>query len=1063
MSGLVPQNVEIRLGKRDGKTSPMLATPGTITRAENVVMDSTGELRRRPGGSIASTLSSNNGAVKLCKLNNALIVVKNFTASGGTETSISPGAAFAFRGFLANRYSLSNVTSASGNGDQRSHDFVRAGGLDWHVWEDYGVFGVAANAAAIRYSVYDTTTRQAVVFNGTITGATATPFPCRPSIYAVGTDIIVVYATVTVTATGETTPGTLVARKIAQSAPTSVGAAVTVDTFFSGVDINGLGCAYDGQVLTGSSTILALTYKVPGAVSGSRVRIREWNCSTMATSTTSNGADIATTVNGDIGDTALGFLTHTHSDSKYYVGSVASVTGARAAIGLHFCSTATSGVVTDVTMFTTPGSEGYRAVTGWVDTSLTASVLGEQRAGGPAWPTPTTGGATAATRGLRLTTRTSGGVVTSNLVNWTGFGIGSKPWLTSKGDWYMLVTYTSQIDPTYFVVRAPASALPTIIARFFPGSAGLLDADALETGTNARVYRPARGNRVPSATLTGNAATIPVYRMGANSSVQSPQREAYIVTLQPTAVSADPVNVCDALMLADSHPVMYDGQTADAASSILGCELGFHVSPEPIRFSGTGRSTVGGNTLTLTARYQYAYCFSWKDAAGRFHVSAPSPVQEFTLSGTENTITLDLVRYPATSRVNGSVQLLVFRSDANPGTNAPLYFRASIPNVITGSFPDPTVQYVDGNGAFSSTGEQLYTMNGAVLENAPWPNISEAVTWKNRVIALLQENNQAWCFSKLVKDGYGLEFNDDFQGVIDDSYGRLYGLAPLGERLLFFKENAVYFIGGSGPGDDGNGTFDDPLRIDGIPGCNNPRSILTTPLGVFYQSTDQNIWLITFGLESKFIGRPIADVTSVAGNITAALHEPEQQHARFYNSVTGNTVVYDLVNDFWMTYTGQQVVSAIMYNGAAHYLTTTPRVLKEETLAGGVFQENGVAYQGVIELAWLALAQLNGYVRTWVVTLLGRLFGVNTLTLEMVADYGTAITSRALASSAVQTAHGYRIEAPVPMQMQQNTSVKLLIKDDSPNTAGWGIDGITLQCGFAPGRRPRLPAAHRAT
>jgi hypothetical protein len=1071
MSGLRPENVQVLLGKRDGKTSPLLATPGTITRAENVVMDSVGELRRRPGSSVAVATGIAGTERRIASFDGELVVVATDTTTATTTLAgVNPGSGSSWQ----TRYSAQRQHMKTGPAipavnvnDQRSHDFVRAGGYDWHVYEateSQGSFDV--RYANIYCDVYDSVTRAqmghfgvagAFVGIGTPNG----PIPTRPSIYVVGTDIVVVWVETTCSVSvNETTSGTLKLAKTPISLPSAVqlsGVTATVSTaLFTGLDVNGLSGAYDCMLLPGSSTILGIVYKVAGAVSGSRVRIIEYNVSTLTIVQTNNGPDIATTATGDVGGTAFGFLNMT-TTALWYVGSVASctVTG-RNAVALHTAACGASLGVTDIVLGTSrdpygTGAEGFLSVTGYVTSAATAEVFVTGRSDGPAYPTAASHGRTGADRYLSWFRRTSGGVVSNVIGFMFGFGLASRPWQTVAGKYRILLSYASPTSPTYFVWEPSTEYGGAMCARAFPGAAGVLSTDTLEVGTNAIVFRPARSGRLPQPQTSGQVATIACFRMGANSTPSSPKRDAYLLSFENYNYDARPVTAGGSLTFPGGFPTVYSGDSNNIAGNPNIPELGFAYSPDPPR----GLSGSGGGTLTASATYQYAYLYAFVDAQGKLNISALSPTVSYTLTAGQAQILMNIPGYKILDR---RVSIMIFRSLPNAGANAPLYFYQTLASQI-GVSTVGAVQFVDNN-AYFSLGEQEYTQNGAVLENAPWPNVSQLTVWKNRLWGLLEENLAGYCFSKLIKPDFGPEFNDDFQGTIEDAFGQLYAFAALGERFVFFKRDAIYYITGDGPGDDGNGGFSEPVRVDGVPGCTNPNSVLLTDEGVMYQAPDNGIWLLTLGLESRFIGRPIADLTKAGGAITDALYEPNQQHARFFNSVTGNTQVYDMQNSQWLTFTGQSALSAVMHANAQHYLVGAT-VLKEEPITGSVFTENGATYQAVIELAWLSLAQLSGYMRIWVVTLLGRLFGTNTITLEMVADYGTTITTRALASSAIQTPHGYRIEAPVPIQMQQNTAAKLLIKDDSPNTAGWGIDGITLQCGFAPGRRPRLPAAHK--
>lgn len=1047
---LQPTNVQVLLGPRDGDSSPFLTTPGTLTRAENVMMVSPTELRRRPGSSLVA--AADVDAKQLGTLNGELL---SMAAGSGLALlqGINPnaGAAFTTRALITRPWYTSALESVADSNDQRSHDFIRSGTLDYHVYEVTDRYS-GFDLNRIRVRVFDSVTR-AQVSSFTVAVASTSPIPTRPAIWLVGSTVLVTYVNTAVAGNNEGISTNILLQQINSSG--LVGGPVTVDTLFAGQDINGLSGAYDCQVR--GSGILAMAYKVAGAVSGSRMRVREMSIPSLSVSTTSNGPDIATTANGDVGDTAIGFLNHNWSNSLYYVGSVASCAlSGRNAVALHTCAIATSGAITDTVLHTSAGygtltssmtganPEAFRNVTGFVDASLTAHVFAESRSDGPAWPTPTSGGRTGADRYIRHLQRTSGGAVSQVKFVW-GLGLASKPWTISGSTQpRCLMSYTSSIGPTYVVINL--STNNTYLGRLFSGVAGLVDADVLEKGTNARVYRPTRGSRLPTPQNDGAGNfTVAVHKLGPNSSAPSPQREAWIATLSEVDFSAKPIEVNAQLLFPGGVPRMYAG-----VGSLF--EAGFSLPPEPLQ----GFTQSVGGSLTNNATYRYAYAYASKDVNGAWEISALSPEFSYQLTAGNNTISFDVPNYR--NYFGKNAMIYIYRSEANPGTGAPLYFRYSIPAY----FEAPALRFSDTGESFTP-GEQEYTLNGTIFDNAPTPPMRVIFTWGRRAWGLLDENRKGFVWSKTLKDGFAAEWVEDFSGIIDDEYGELTGGAPCGERVLFFKRNAVYFLSGDGPTDDGNGGFANPLKLDGVPGAISQKSILATPDGVLYQAPDMRIWAIGFGLDSNEVGQPISDVTSA---VTDVCYEPTLRHARFFDSVSGVTRVYDVRYKRWYTFTGQQIKASVIHNSNQHHLVGA-NVLKENLITSGTanhFTENGTTYQAVIELAWLSLAQLSGYMRTWAVTLLGRTFGAFVVSLEAMADFGTGVTTRSLDSTNLVVGHGTRIEAKIPMQMQQNTSLRLLVKDNSPPTGGgFGLDAITLQCGFAPGRRPRLPKRHVMT
>jgi hypothetical protein len=431
------------------------------------------------------------------------------------------------------------------------------------------------------------------------------------------------------------------------------------------------------------------------------------------------------------------------------------------------------------------------------------------------------------------------------------------------------------------------------------------------------------------------------------------------------------------------------------------------------------------------------------DSLGRLDQSAPSVPVTAVLAAAGG-FSLSAADYPFFDGSVEEITVAFYRTDVDPGDDAPYYFRGRCRVNNT---------YADTVGTAPS-GEELYIQDGSVLENAPPPPLRDLVMWNGRGMYLLEENRRAYGFTKLVKEGFALQFTELFAGVIDDEYGDITAQAALGPRFLLFKRDAVYWISGDGPNDLGEGSFTEPERLDGPPGTINPRSVVATELGVFYQAPDLTIWLIKPDLSRVPLGDPVSDVGLA---VQRAIAVPDKRQVRFHTAA-GTTLVYDTTHGRWTTFTPQPTDSACVHGGVAHYVDTDGFICKDSAAA---WDEAGIAYQAVLELTWAALGQLAGYMRTWDVHLIGQNVGAHTLTLVATADLGNTSITRNLLSTAIQVTHGYRVEARMPRQLQQNTALLLKIQDNSPTTAGFALEAISLQCGFAPGRRPRLPAAHR--
>lgn len=979
MSDLVPQGVEVRLGARDRKTSDKLATVGTLLTAQNVVMTKAGRYQRRSGtaqvaGAVANTTD-------LAAYDNELLSTDNATLRsviGGTQTS---------RGSM--RHLETAYSSAAVANDQNCHDFVRAGGYDWHVWYDSGT------GRGVRYSVFDTASGAAVVLDGVINADELSKWP---SIYAVGTDIVVLYMTVNA---GLTTSA-LKARKIAQATPSSVGGETAVDTTTAG------GVAQVAYDAARHNSDLIIGYNIDST--GRKFKVNKWTVSTMTSAgSVLSGGTLST-------DEAIGMLVHDFSDSIYYfVGAGTSGTNdlIQIRVPTNLASVSTS-------LLTSPsGTWVYHSACGYVDGTLAAHHFAAM----------SDGTVVKTIESVRL----SGGAVLST-VTYHNAVLASKPWKAPTANVYYLLMLTASYayeESAYYAVDPALIGQP--YARVFLGLAnGDQPTDAV------------RQSRLPAGQMDGDTARVALMKIGPNHKVAVPQRQAWRVDFTPWQ-SREPMRTAGKKMVIPGGFLRYYDGNAPV-------EAGFHTVPKINTVAGGAAGAIPAGT------YQYVVVPEWLNAKGEVEFGAPSLPKPVTIGGS---LQIDVSIYATflTSKIGSGAGKIpftyaVYRTKINPGTNPPFFFTGRVNNTFAA-----TVLFTD-NTTDANLGEELYTRQGAVIENAPLPSAHSFWVWNNRPWFLLEENRRGFGHGKLTKPDFGLEWNEDFTGVIDDEHGDLTCGTGHGERNLLFKRNAVYSMSGDGPADDGKtGGFTEPSRLDGAPGTDNPRSVITTDLGTFYQAPDKVIWLITHGMERFPLGDPCVDITDT---VTSAVLVPDSRHVRF-TTAAGTTLVYDLTHRRWMTHTVQPAVGACLFQNVWHYVNTSGAIRKDS--ASSWVEDNAATYQMVIELTWISLAGLLGYFRLWAVQLLGEFVDNHTVSLELTADFGStgAVTRSLPWASPAQQNHGYRMSAKVPLTMQQNASMKLKISDNSPTTGGAGIDALRLHCGIKPDRRPRLPTAHEMT
>jgi hypothetical protein len=162
-------------------------------------------------------------------------------------------------------------------------------------------------------------------------------------------------------------------------------------------------------------------------------------------------------------------------------------------------------------------------------------------------------------------------------------------------------------------------------------------------------------------------------------------------------------------------------------------------------------------------------------------------------------------------------------------------------------------------------------------------------------------------------------------------------LAPMDDKIIIFKQNAIYYINGAGPDNLGStavgcslGNYSQPTFITSVVGCTNQQSIVLTPRGLMFQS-DKGIWLLGLDLSTEYIGAPVEAYNS--STVTSAFVIPQTNFVLFTLS-SGITLMYDYFYGQWGEFINVPAISATLYQGLHTYINKF----------GQVFQENPGVY-----------------------------------------------------------------------------------------------------------------------
>lgn len=261
-----------------------------------------------------------------------------------------------------------------------------------------------------------------------------------------------------------------------------------------------------------------------------------------------------------------------------------------------------------------------------------------------------------------------------------------------------------------------------------------------------------------------------------------------------------------------------------------------HIAPSLVEVAG---ATLGAGY------YGGCYVFRFVDSAGNVHRSAPSPVTSVHLTASSKNIewTVDKLRMSNWPE-KYEIELYLTEAQASDAEAkaAALFFQYAVPND-----EDPTVNALQFTMAQTSvsTNEELYTFAGGELPNDAAPPFRAAFVWRDRLFLLDTDVEGDVWVSKEKRVGFGFAFSADLAFNIAET-GRVYAGSVLGfDRAVLFSERGIWLIGGPGPDSARGGGQYDPVRLPGIFGTVNARSICPTAAGVTFRAVDGRSWLVT--------------------------------------------------------------------------------------------------------------------------------------------------------------------------------------------------------------------------
>lgn len=496
-------------------------------------------------------------------------------------------------------------------------------------------------------------------------------------------------------------------------------------------------------------------------------------------------------------------------------------------------------------------------------------------------------------------------------------------------------------------------------------------------------------------------------------------------------------------------------------------ELGFYGYPD----LDTDDFVVSTGGSIDDGTYTYAVVYEWNDSRGARHQSAAKLVSVTVASGSNTgkvTITIPGIRETRKEwRVSSDtffqtdgrpVSAAIYRTSGSADGGTILY-RLEGPGVP--SFEDLarsdgfSFTFVDTfrtNAIELTAREILYTSaNGAnELQNFPPPPSKVLVAHQDRLFGIDAADPTTMWYTKFARPGIGLAWNPSLVIKFQET---ITAAASMDGNLYAFSRGSIYTVIERPADNTGLSTsYDAPQRLSGEIGCIEPRSVVTCPSGIFFQSASGLFVAPRGGGTPVYVGKNVENTLRDYPIVVAALHVPIQNQVRFACVTAegpggvGRILVYDYDSGAWFVWDyGEIPMSSLVLHRdkmAIGIPSAESHVIWRED--GGFDDPSGyIATQ--LETGDIRLSGLAGYQAVQYANLLGTRLGSCDVTVEESIDSGS--TWETSSSWSLDTAEP-DLKRRHTVRRRKSGQHRFRITESSSGTVdtqGFAMNGMTLE------------------
>lgn len=583
---------------------------------------------------------------------------------------------------------------------------------------------------------------------------------------------------------------------------------------------------------------------------------------------------------------------------------------------------------------------------------------------------------------LKSVSVSSGGTASSPVVLVRSVGLFSDSFIVGEHI-YVLCAYQSVFQPTYFLINDEGDVVAKLAYSNGGGYATHGLTNVTVTDTTAKIAYLVK-DLISAVNKTQGAA---------NAAGIYSQTGINLASFDVDSNITSTAEIGQDLHLTGGFLWMYDGYTP--------VEHLYHVWPDNVE--GTW-STTGGSMQaqpdgsTNDDAYFYQVTYEWSDNQGNVFRSAPSIPLSISTTGSASTgsVTLNIPTLRLTYKIANPVKIVIYRWSVGQQV---YYQTTSIQVPTLNDTTIDSIEYIDKLADSSILGNDIIYTTGGVVENIPAPAVKALTLFDTRLFYIDAEDQNLLGFSKQVIESTPVETSDLFTIFVSPTSaaqgptGPMQALAPLDDKLVIFKKNAIYYINGKGPDNTGaSSQYSEPTFITATVGSDNQKSIVFMPSGLMFQS-DKGIWLLGRDLSTSYIGAPVETFTQNA-TVLSANNIPETNQVRFTMD-SGITLMYDYYYGQWGTFTNIPSIASTLYEDLQTYINAEGQAFQEKP---GHYLDGSNPVLMSFKTSWISLAGLQGYERFYEMLMLGKYYSPFKLGVELAYDYSDSPSQQIIVS-----------------------------------------------------------------